>query len=631
VSNSVEDNEINIKNFIKNQSALDTLRFITCGSVDDGKSTLIGRMLYESKMIFADQLATLKKDTIQTENNEDIIDYSLLLDGLSAEREQGITIDVAYRYFSTNVRKFIVADTPGHEQYTKNMVTGASTAQLAIILIDAKKGILPQTMRHSFICSLLGIKNIVLAINKMDLVEYKEEIYDKLKKEYNQQVKTLNFEKIIFIPLSALKGDNLTAHSDNMKWYIGPTLFSYLESVKINHNNSNDPFRFSVQWVNRPNSEYRGYSGIINSGVIKKGDKIIALPSNEEAKVKDIILYKTSFLKATAGTSVTISLDRELDISRGDIIVSEKNPCAISDQFDTKIIWMDKMPGYIGRSYFIKIANKTLTAQITNIKYKINITSFAHEVSSELRQNDISIITLSLNKSIPFEPYSKCSSLGSFILIDKISNNTIAAGIINFSLHRAKNLSYQNLDIKKSSRHLLNSHVSKVLWLTGLSGSGKSTLANSLEKKLYAKGIRTYVLDGDNIRKSLNKDLGFSNADRVENIRRIAEVSKILVDSGIVVITAFISPFRAEREMARLLFEKNEFIEIYVNASLETAEFRDPKGLYKRARKGEILNFTGIDSPYEAPDKPEIILDTNSQSIEDNIEYLLKNLNFDLI
>lgn len=631
MSNSVEDNEINIKNFIKNQSALDTLRFITCGSVDDGKSTLIGRMLYESKMIFADQLATLKKDTIQTENNEDIIDYSLLLDGLSAEREQGITIDVAYRYFSTNVRKFIVADTPGHEQYTKNMVTGASTAQLAIILIDAKKGILPQTMRHSFICSLLGIKNIVLAINKMDLVEYKEEIYDKLKKEYNQQVKTLNFEKIIFIPLSALKGDNLTAHSDNMKWYIGPTLFSYLESVKINHNNSNDPFRFSVQWVNRPNSEYRGYSGIINSGVIKKGDKIIALPSNEEAKVKDIILYKTSFLKATAGTSVTISLDRELDISRGDIIVSEKNPCAISDQFDTKIIWMDKMPGYIGRSYFIKIANKTLTAQITNIKYKINITSFAHEVSSELRQNDISIITLSLNKSIPFEPYSKCSSLGSFILIDKISNNTIAAGIINFSLHRAKNLSYQNLDIKKSSRHLLNSHVSKVLWLTGLSGSGKSTLANSLEKKLYAKGIRTYVLDGDNIRKSLNKDLGFSNADRVENIRRIAEVSKILVDSGIVVITAFISPFRAEREMARLLFEKNEFIEIYVNASLETAEFRDPKGLYKRARKGEILNFTGIDSPYEAPDKPEIILDTNSQSIEDNIEYLLKNLNFDLI
>jgi len=631
VSNSVEDNEINIKNFIKNQSALDTLRFITCGSVDDGKSTLIGRMLYESKMIFADQLATLKKDTIQTENNEDIIDYSLLLDGLSAEREQGITIDVAYRYFSTNVRKFIVADTPGHEQYTKNMVTGASTAQLAIILIDAKKGILPQTMRHSFICSLLGIKNIVLAINKMDLVEYKEEIYDKLKKEYNQQVKTLNFEKIISIPLSALKGDNLTAHSDNMKWYIGPTLFSYLESVKINHNNSNDPFRFSVQWVNRPNSEYRGYSGIINSGVIKKGDKIIALPSNEEAKVKDIILYKTSFLKATAGTSVTISLDRELDISRGDIIVSEKNPCAISDQFDTKIIWMDKMPGYIGRSYFIKIANKTLTAQITNIKYKINITSFAHEVSSELRQNDISIITLSLNKSIPFEPYSKCSSLGSFILIDKISNNTIAAGIINFSLHRAKNLSYQNLDIKKSSRHLLNSHVSKVLWLTGLSGSGKSTLANSLEKKLYAKGIRTYVLDGDNIRKSLNKDLGFSNADRVENIRRIAEVSKILVDSGIVVITAFISPFRAEREMARLLFEKNEFIEIYVNASLETAEFRDPKGLYKRARKGEILNFTGIDSPYEAPDKPEIILDTNSQSIEDNIEYLLKNLNFDLI
>ena len=631
MSNSVEDNEINIKNFIKNQSALDTLRFITCGSVDDGKSTLIGRMLYESKMIFADQLATLKKDTIQTENNEDIIDYSLLLDGLSAEREQGITIDVAYRYFSTNVRKFIVADTPGHEQYTKNMVTGASTAQLAIILIDAKKGILPQTMRHSFICSLLGIKNIVLAINKMDLVEYKEEIYDKLKKEYNQQVKTLNFEKIISIPLSALKGDNLTAHSDNMKWYIGPTLFSYLESVKINHNNSNDPFRFSVQWVNRPNSEYRGYSGIINSGVIKKGDKIIALPSNEEAKVKDIILYKTSFLKATAGTSVTISLDRELDISRGDIIVSEKNPCAISDQFDTKIIWMDKMPGYIGRSYFIKIANKTLTAQITNIKYKINITSFAHEVSSELRQNDISIITLSLNKSIPFEPYSKCSSLGSFILIDKISNNTIAAGIINFSLHRAKNLSYQNLDIKKSSRHLLNSHVSKVLWLTGLSGSGKSTLANSLEKKLYAKGIRTYVLDGDNIRKSLNKDLGFSNADRVENIRRIAEVSKILVDSGIVVITAFISPFRAEREMARLLFEKNEFIEIYVNASLETAEFRDPKGLYKRARKGEILNFTGIDSPYEAPDKPEIILDTNSQSIEDNIEYLLKNLNFDLI
>lgn len=630
MSNKVEDNEINIKNFIKNQSALDTLRFITCGSVDDGKSTLIGRMLYESKMIFADQLDTLKKDTIQTENNEDIIDYSLLLDGLSAEREQGITIDVAYRYFSTNIRKFIVADTPGHEQYTKNMVTGASTAQLAIILIDAKKGILPQTMRHSFICSLLGIKNIVLAINKMDLIEYKKEIYSKLEKEYNQKVKTLNFDKIISIPLSALKGDNLTTQSNNMKWYVGPTLFSYLESVKINQNNSNDPFRFSVQWVNRPNSEYRGYSGIINSGVIKKGDKIITLPSNEEAKVKDIIIYQTSFLKATAGTSVTISLDRELDISRGDIIVSEKNICAISDQFETKIIWMDKIPGYIGRSYFIKIANKTLTAQITNIKHKINITSFANEVSSELRQNDISVINLSLNKPIPFEPYSKCSSLGSFILIDKISNNTLGAGIINFSLHRAKNLYYQKLDIKKSSRHLLNSHVSKVLWLTGLSGSGKSTIANNLEKKLYAKGIRTYVLDGDNVRKGLNKDLGFSNMDRVENIRRLAEVSKILVDSGIVVITAFISPFKAERDMARLLFEKNEFIEIYVNASLETAESRDPKGLYKRARRGEIPNFTGINSPYEAPENPEIILNTNSQSIEESTEYLLKNINFDL-
>jgi bifunctional enzyme CysN/CysC len=630
VFNSIQEKKRNIKTFIKKQTELDTLRFITCGSVDDGKSTLIGRMLYESKMIFSDQLTSLKNDSIRTESNDIDIDFSLLMDGLSAEREQGITIDVAYRFFSSNLRKFIVADTPGHEQYTKNMVTGASTSKLAIILIDAEKGILPQTMRHSFICSLLGIKNIILAINKMDLVGYKSEIFYDIESKYKKVIKNLNFNQVVSIPLSALKGDNLTSISNNMKWYIGPTLFSYLETVKIN-DDKNNIFRFSVQWVNRPNSKFRGYSGTINSGQLKKGDKIIALPSHEKAIVKDIILYKTSFLKANTGSSVTILLDREIDISRGDILISGKQKLLNSDQFETKIIWMDKIPGYIGRTYLIKIANKTMGAQITNIKYKININTFAHESSSELNQNDISVITISIDKSIPFENFDSCPSLGSFILIDKITNNTIAAGMINFSLRRANNIHTQNLDITKKSRQRLNAHKSKVLWFTGLSGSGKSSIANALEKELYKKGIRTYILDGDNIRKGLNKDLGFSNADRVENIRRIAEMSKILVDSGIVVLSAFISPFRAEREMARLLFKKGEFIEIFVNASLETVESRDPKGLYKKARKGEIPNFTGLDSPYEDPLNPEIILDTNSKTIEENIEYLMNKLDFSFI
>ena len=623
------NNEI-IKEYLIKQASLDTLRLITCGSVDDGKSTLIGRILYETKVIFEDQIADLKKESniFGTQGNE--IDFALLVDGLEAERAQGITIDVAYRFFTTDKRKFIVSDTPGHEQYTRNMVTGASNTDLAIILIDARHGVLEQTRRHSSICSILGIKNILVAINKIDLVDYSEKVFIKIKNEFQIFSKKLDFKDIAFIPISALKGDNVIKRSNKTPWFIGPTLIGYLETVDPQAAPVEKPFCCPVQWVNRPNLDFRGYSGIIESGNISVGQNVLIMPSGEKVKIKDIIIYKTKLSSAKAGQSVTFTFDSDVDVSRGDIIVGENYTIDISDQFEVQLIWMSKDPGFVGRSYLMKIGTSTVNAQITNIKYKININTSEKISAKKLELNDLCVVTLSVDKSIPFDVYKSCKSLGSFILIDRINNLTLAGGLITFGLRRAKNLHQPSLDIDKLARQSLNGHKSKVIWFTGLSGSGKSTIANALEKKLHSLGIRTYILDGDNIRQGLNKDLGFTDADRIENIRRISEVAKLMVDSGLVVITAFISPFRAEREMARSIFEKDEFIEIYVDTSLEVAETRDPKGLYKKARRGEIPNFTGIDSPYEVPLNPDIQISTENKNVETIVKYLIKKVGFDV-
>lgn len=616
----------NVNQYLSDQYKMDRIRFITCGSVDDGKSTLIGRMLFESQMIFDDQILSLKNESkkIGTQGND--FDFALLVDGLVAEREQGITIDVAYRYFSTERRKFIVADTPGHEQYTRNMVTGASTADLAIILIDAQKGILTQTRRHSMICSTLGIKNIVLAINKMDLVGYSEKIFKNILKNYMSFCKELKFELIIPIPISALKGDNIIQRSQQTKWFKGPTLMHFLETVDIRSKLIESPFRLPIQWVNRPNQNFRGFSGTVESGQIKVGQKISVLPSGETANIKEILLFKNYLNKAHTKQAITVTLDRDIDISRGDVLVDANSPSEVSDQFEIKVIWMDSEPGYSGRSYLLKLGTSVLNAQITNIKHKININTFAKLSTKKLEFNDLSVITISTDKPITFENYYECKGLGGLILIDKVNNQTVAAGMINFALRRASNIHKYNHEINKYKRQILNGHPSKVIWLTGLSGSGKSTIANALEKKLYSLGIRTYVLDGDNIRHGLNKDLGFNNSDRVENIRRVSEVAKLMVDAGIVVITAFISPFNAERKMARSIFNDDEFLEVYLDIPLRIAEMRDPKGLYKKARKGDIPNFTGIDSPYEEPKNPDLRVKTDIETVDDIIKTLIEKI-----
>ena len=619
------DKEISIKkvnDYIDEQANLDTLRFITCGSVDDGKSTLIGRMLFEAHMIFEDQITLLKSESIK--NN--YIDFALLVDGLAAEREQGITIDVAYRYFTTDRRKFIVADTPGHEQYTRNMVTGASTADVAIILIDARRGVLTQTRRHSMICSTIGIKKIVLAINKMDLVNHSNNIYNKIVSDYQNFSKNLSFDTITPIPLSALMGDNIIKLSNNMKWFQGPTLIDFLETVDTKTSLIKKPLRFPIQWVNRPNQDFRGFSGTVESGKINVGDSIRVLPSNEIANIKKIILFKDSLLKAEAGQAITVTLNREIDASRGDVIVASNEPCEVADQFEIRIIWMDHNEGFAGRSYILKLGTSEVNTQITKIKYKININTFEKLSINKLELNDLAVVTIKTDRAIVFEKYLDCKGLGSLILIDRVSNQTVAAGTINFALRRAKNIYKHKLEINKTSRQELNGHSSKVIWLTGLSGSGKSTIANALEKELYNRGIRTYILDGDNIRHGLNKDLGFSEADRIENIRRIGEVTKLMVDAGIVVITSFISPFREERETARSLFNKNEFLEVFVDVPIEVAESRDPKGLYKKARNGQLPGFTGIDSPYERPCNPNITVRTNVESVTSIVRKLISTV-----
>ena len=615
-----------VNTYLAEQASLDTLRFITCGSVDDGKSTLIGRMLYEAQLIFDDQVASLKSDSKKVGTQGGDIDFALLVDGLAAEREQGITIDVAYRFFATDKRKFIVADTPGHEQYTRNMVTGASSADLAIILIDARQGILTQTRRHSMICSVLGIKNIVLAVNKMDLIDYSKDTFEQIEANYRAFAKQLNFTQITAIPLSALKGDNVIQRSTNSHWYHGPTLLGYLETLDYQSSDAEQPLRFPVQWVNRPNLDFRGFSGTIEAGRAQVGQAVRILPSGEIANINEIILFKDKLKQADAGRAVTLTLDREIDASRGDLIVAADAPCEISDQFEIELIWMDQEPGFLGRSYLMKIGTQTVSAQITEIKHKININTFEKLSASKLELNDLCAVKIKTDRAIPFEAYKTCPSIGSLILIDRMSNQTVAAGMIDYALRRASNVHRQKLDVDKSTRRQMNGHTSKVIWFTGLSGSGKSTVANALEKELHTQGIRTYVLDGDNVRHGLNKDLGFTDADRVENIRRISEVAKLMMDAGIVVLTAFISPFRAERRMARELFEDGEFMEVFVDTPLEVAESRDPKGLYKKARKGEIPNFTGIGSPYEAPENPEINVFTAQDSIEEIVKKLIKKL-----
>ena len=613
--------------YLEEQASLDTLRFITCGSVDDGKSTLIGRMLYEAQMIFEDQVASLKNESKKIGTQGGDIDFALLVDGLAAEREQGITIDVAYRFFSTDRRKFIVADTPGHEQYTRNMVTGASTADVAVILIDARQGVLTQTRRHSMICSALGIKNVVLAINKMDLIGYSQETYNQIEADYRAFADELNFESITPIPMSALKGDNVVERSKQTEWFHGPTLIGFLETVDTRTSLAENPFRLPVQWVNRPNLDFRGFSGTVESGQIQVGQAVRILPSGETANVKSIVLFKDELTKAEAGQAVTVTLDREVDASRGDVIAVAESPSEVSDQFELELVWMDQEPGYVGRSYLMKLGTSVVNAQITDIKNKININTFEKLSASKLELNDLSLVTLKTARPVPYEQYKNCAGLGGLILIDRMSNQTVAAGMIDFALRRASNVHTHKLDVDKEARQRLNGHSSRVLWFTGLSGSGKSTIANALEKELHQKGIRTYILDGDNIRHGLNKDLGFTDADRIENIRRISEVAKLMVDAGIVVITAFISPFRAERQMAREMFEADEFVEIFVNTPLDVAESRDPKGLYKKARKGEIPNFTGINSPYEEPEAAELTLNTE-ESVEDIVAQIIKKAGF---
>ena len=587
------------------------LRFITCGSVDDGKSTLIGRLLYESKMIFEDQMSALEVDSKKVGTRGGELDFALLVDGLAAEREQGITIDVAYRFFSTDKRKFIVADTPGHEQYTRNMVTGASTADLAVILIDARRGVLTQTRRHSYIVSLLGIRNIVLAINKMDLVEYSQERFNEIERDYRAFAQQIGLTDITAIPLSAVYGDNIIEHGTNMPWYTGPTLMSHLENVPLEDASQTLPFRMPVQWVNRPNLDFRGFAGRIAAGEVKAGDRLKVLPSGRESRVARIVTATGDLQRAVAGQSVTITLSDEIDVSRGDVLVDTQEPPQAADQFEATLIGLTETAILPGRSYLMKLATKVVTATVNPLKHRVNVNTLEHLAAERLELNDIGVVELELDQPLVFEDYAKSRELGGFILIDRITNNTVAAGMLHFALRRSQNVHWQFLDVNRVSRSQLNRQRPCVVWLTGYSGAGKSTIANLVEKKLFSLGHRTYLLDGDNVRHGLNKDLGFTEQDRVENIRRVAEVAKLMVDAGLIVLVSFISPFRAERDGARALMGEGEFFEVFVDTTLAAAEARDVKGLYKKARAGALKNFTGIDSPYEPPKSPEIHIDTS--------------------
>ena len=603
------------------------LRFITCGSVDDGKSTLIGRLLYDSKMIFEDQLAALETDSKKVGTQGQEIDFALLVDGLAAEREQGITIDVAYRFFNTEKRKFIVADCPGHEQYTRNMVTGASTADLAVILIDARKGVLVQTRRHSYLCHLIGIRNLVLAVNKMDLVDYDQKVFDDIVADYAAFAKSIGIESFTAMPISGFKGDNITSLSDNTPWYSGPTLVEHLETVEVLSSvDAGKPFRMPVQWVNRPNLDFRGFSGLIATGSVKPGDEIRVVPSGKTSKVTRVVTLGGDLDEAVAGQSVTLCLADEIDCSRGDVMAIADNPPQASDQFESTLVWLNDDAMHVGRGYWLKLGTQTVSATVQQPKYVVNVNTMEHLAAKTLDLNAIGVVEIATDRPLVFEAYADNRTLGGFILVDKITNATVAAGMLHFSLRRAQNVHWQPTDITRAEHARLKNQTPRVLWFTGLSGAGKSTIANEVEKRLNLMNRHTFLLDGDNVRHGLNKDLGFTEADRIENIRRVGEVAKLMADAGLIVLTAFISPFRAERDMVRQMIPAGEFVEIYVDTPLAVAEQRDVKGLYKKARAGELKNFTGIDSPYEPPEVPEIRVNTAEMSAEEAADYIIQQL-----
>jgi bifunctional enzyme CysN/CysC len=603
------------------------LRFITCGSVDDGKSTLIGRLLYDSKMIFEDQLAALEADSKRVGTQGAEIDFALLVDGLAAEREQGITIDVAYRFFSTEKRKFIVADTPGHEQYTRNMVTGASTADLAVILIDARKGVLTQTRRHSYLAHLIGIRHIVLAVNKMDLVDYSQARFDEIVAEYREFAASIGIAEFVAMPISGFRGDNITAPSPNTPWYSGPSLVEHLETVEVDTaTDQARPFRMPVQWVNRPNLDFRGFSGLIAGGTVEPGDAVRVLPSGKTSTVSRIVTLDGDLDSAVAGQSVTICLADEVDCSRGDVIATADQPPQAADQFEATIVWMDDDAMLVGRSYWLKLGTQTVSVTVQQPKYTVNVNTLEHLACKTLELNAIGVAEIATDKPLVFEPYADSRTLGGFILIDKITNRTVGAGMLHFALRRAQNVHWQATDITRDVHASLKNQKPKVLWFTGLSGSGKSTIANEVEKRLNLMNRHTFLLDGDNVRHGLNRDLGFTEADRIENIRRVGEVAKLMADAGLIVLTAFISPFRAEREMVRKMLPEGEFVEIFVDTPLEVAEARDVKGLYKKARSGVLKNFTGIDSPYEPPEDPDIRVNTVEMTPEEAAEHIVRQL-----
>ena len=616
-----------IEQYLHQHEHKSLLRFITCGSVDDGKSTLIGRLLYESKMLFEDQLAAVEADSKKWGTQGGEIDFALLVDGLAAEREQGITIDVAYRFFSTERRKFIVADTPGHEQYTRNMITGASTADVAVILVDARRGLLTQTRRHSYLVSLIGLRKVILAINKMDLMDYSEQVFRDIEDEYRTFAAQIGLADVTAIPLSALRGDNMVEPTQHMPWYHGPTLLALLETIELDDSRLQTmPLRLPVQWVNRPNLDFRGFCGMVSSGVVRVGDPIRAQPSGRESRIARIVNAGVDQSLAVPGQSITVTLEDEIDISRGDLISAAASPAEVADQFQATVIWMDDEPMLPGRQYFLKLGARTVSATLSEPKYKVNVNTMEHLAAKRLELNEIGVCNLALDRVVPFDSYTDNRETGGFILIDRMSNNTVGAGMLQFALRRSHNIHIQHVDVTKEVRAQRLGQRPLVLWFTGLSGAGKSTIANLVEKKLHAMGRHSYLLDGDNLRHGLNKDLGFTEADRVENIRRVAEVARLMVDAGLIVLTAFISPFRAERDMARSLVGPGEFLEIFVDTPLDVAETRDVKGLYRKARRGELQNFTGIDSPYEAPEAPELVVNTVECSADEAADRVIAML-----